>query len=108
MSTQEHNKIVVEIHFLVSGVLILILVTSPWTIGTDQLYRLMIICLALFLIAALMFSTAIAMKRQVPLGRKLGLLTAPILMLIFWPFGVYSWWFLHTDGAKKLYRAVVD
>jgi hypothetical protein len=108
VSTQDHNRIVVEIHYLVSGVLILILVTSPWTIGTDHLYRLMIICLSLVLIAALMFSTAIAMKRQVPLGRKLGFLTAAILMLIFWPFGVYSWWFLHTDGARKLYGRISD
>jgi heme/copper-type cytochrome/quinol oxidase subunit 3 len=90
------------------GVLTLILATAPWTLvpdlhRPDQIPVLVIICATVFLIAALMFSTAIAMRRQAPFGRKLGLLAAAVLMLIFWPFGVYSWWFLQSDGAKKMY-----
>lgn len=93
---------------VMAGVLAQILVTFKWTIipdlkRPDQLPLLLIICGLVFLIAALMFTTAIAMRLEVPLGRQLGLLTAAILMLIFFPAGVYAWWFLHTDGAKRMY-----
>jgi hypothetical protein len=63
----------------------------------------MIICVLVASIAALMFSTAIALRRQLPLGRKLGLLTSLILMLVFFPFGVYGWWFLTSDRGKEMY-----
>jgi hypothetical protein len=93
---------------VMAGVLTVILATFKWTIipdlkRLDQLPQLLIICGLVLFIAVLMFTTAIAMRLQVPLGRQLGLLTAAILILIFLPAGVYIWWFLHTDGAKRMY-----
>ena len=108
MSTKDHNETLVGIHVVVGSVFALGLVGSPWIIArnvrhADQIPSAVLIFGIVLVIAVLMFSTAIAMRRQKPVGRKLGLLSAAVLIIILWPAGVYSWWFLHSDGAKKMY-----
>lgn len=95
---------------MIGSVFVLGLIGSPWIIArnfrhVDQIPLAIIVFGTVFLVAVLMLSTAIAMRRQKPIGRKLGLLSAAVLIIIFWPAGVYSWWFLHSDGAKKMYGA---
>lgn len=108
MSTKDHNETLVGIHLAIGSVCALGLVGSPWIIArnfrhAEQIPLIIIVFGTVLLIAALMFSTAIAMRRQRPVGRTLGLLAAAVLIIIFWPVGVYSWWFFHSDGAKKMY-----
>lgn len=108
MSTKDHNDTLIGIHLLVGGVFALGLIGSPWIIArnfrhAEQFPLAVLVFGIVLLVAALMFSTAIAMRRKEPIGRKLGLLAAAVLIIVFWPAGVYSWWFLHSDGAKKMY-----
>jgi len=108
MSTKDHNETLVGIHIVIGSVFVLGLIGSPWIIArnfrhVDQIPLAIIVFGTVFLVAVLMLSTAVTMRRQKPVGRKLGLLAAAILIIIFWPAGVYSWWFLHSDGAKKMY-----
>ena len=56
-----------------------------------------------FCMALLMFMTAIAMHRKKPMGRKLALWSSAVLIIVFWPAGIYSWWFMHSEGAKQMY-----
>jgi len=109
MSTKDHNETLAGIHLAVGGFLVLVLVIVPILLKrdlerhTDQIpvvFICWVICLAL---VVLMISTALAMNKKTPKGRKLALWAAPFLFLIFWPAGVYSWWFLHSDGAKQMY-----
>lgn len=108
MSTKDHNQTLVGIHLLFGSVFTLGLNGSPWIIArnfrhAEQIPLAIIVFGTVLLVAALMFSTAIAMRRHKPVGRKLGLLAAAVLIIICWPAGVYSWWFLHSVGAKKMY-----
>src|SRR5205814_10692863 len=92
----------------VGSVFTLGLIGSPWIIARNfndvgMIPQAILVCGLVLLVAALMFSTAIAMRRQKPAGRRLGLMAAAVLIIIFWPAGVYSWWFFHSEGAKRMY-----
>jgi uncharacterized membrane protein (UPF0136 family) len=84
------------------------LVISPWVIAQNFRHKEQIPAAALifglvFFIALVMFITALAMHRKKPLGRKLALLSSALLIIIFWPAGIYSWWSMHSEGAKRMY-----
>ena len=78
MSTKDHNETLVGIHAVVGSVFALGLFGSPWIIArnfrhADQIPSAVLVFGIVLVIAVLMFSTAIAMRRQKPVGRKLGL-----------------------------------
>lgn len=109
MSTKDHNETVAGIHFAFGGFLVLVSVITPVLLKRDlerhseQIPIVLIVFVVLLAVAVLMISTAIAMNKKKRSGRKLALWAAPFLLLMFWPAGVYSWWFLHSDGAKQMY-----
>jgi heme/copper-type cytochrome/quinol oxidase subunit 3 len=113
MTTKDHNETLVGIHLFVGSVFTLGLIGSPWIIARNfrdegMIPQAILVFGIVLLIAALMFSTAIAMRRQKPAGRRLGLIAAAVMIIIFWPAGVYSWWFFHSEGAKRLYGVKLD
>jgi uncharacterized membrane protein YhaH (DUF805 family) len=113
VSTKDHNETVVGIHLAVGIFFAFGLVASPWIIAQnfrhkEQIPAAILIFGFVFAMALLMFSTAMTMHRQRPIGRRLALLAAGFLMIFFWPAGVYSWWFLHSDGAKEMYGVKAD
>jgi len=72
MSTKDHNETLVGIHFAIGVFLALGLVVSPWVIGhRERMQAMAIISAVLLPVALLMFSTAFALHRKKPLGRKL-------------------------------------
>ncbi len=84
------------------------LIASPWIIAQnfrrpDKVVFAVLVFGIVFLVAILFWSTAIAMYRQKPSGRKLSLIAAVVAIPIVWPVGVYTWWFMHSDGAKRMY-----
>lgn len=108
MSTKDHNETLAGIHIVIGSVFVLGLIGSPWIIArnfkdAEQIPLAIIVFGIVFLIAVLLLSTAVTMRRQKPVGRKLGLLSAAVLIIICWPAGIYSWWFFHSDGAKRMY-----
>ncbi|MFZ0748653.1 MAG: hypothetical protein WAM70_04770 [Pyrinomonadaceae bacterium] len=108
VSTKDHNETLVGIHLVIGSVFALVLIGAPWIIGENfreakQIQFWIVLFGTVLLVTLLMFSTAIAMRRQKPIGRKLGLFAAGVLIVLFWPAGVYSWWFFHSAGAKKMY-----
>jgi glycerol uptake facilitator-like aquaporin len=108
MTTKDHNRTLVGIHAAAGAFFAFWLVASPWIIAKNFREREQIpLAIMIFgfvaLMALLMFSTAIAMNRRKPFGRRLALLAAGFLIIFFWPAGIYSWWFLHSDGAKRMY-----
>jgi hypothetical protein len=63
-----------------------------------------VLIFGIVLVMALLFwSTAIAMYLRKPVGRKLALISAVAALPIVWPIGTYSWWFMHSEGAKQMY-----
>jgi hypothetical protein len=108
VSTKDHNQTLVGIHVAVGIFFAFGLLISPWVIAQnfrhkEQIPAAVMIFGTVFCVALLMFMTAIAMHRKKPIGRKLALWSAALLIIVFWPAGIYSWWFLHSDGAKQMY-----
>lgn len=108
MTTKDHNETLAGIHLAFGAFFAFVLVASPWIIAQNFRHREQIpLAILIFgfvaLMALLMFSTAIAMRRRKPFGRRLALLAVGFLIIFFWPAGVYSWWFLHSAGAKQMY-----
>jgi multisubunit Na+/H+ antiporter MnhB subunit len=113
VTTQDHNKTLVSIYFAVGLFFAFGLLISPWIIAQnfrhkEQIPAAVLIFGLVFCIALVMFVTAFAMHRKKPLGRKLALLSSALLIIIFWPAGIYSWWFMHSDGAKRMYGVKDD
>lgn len=108
MSTKDHNETLVGIHFAAGIFFAFGLLISPWIIAQnfrhkEQIPAAVLIFGTVFCIALLMFATAFAMRRKKPVGRTLALWSAALLIILFWPAGVYSWWFIHSEGARQMY-----
>jgi hypothetical protein len=109
MSPQDHNKTLVILHAALGAFFTLGLLASPWIIAQnfrrrEQIPLAFLIFGVVFVLALLFWSTAIAMYRRKRIGRKLAMISAIAVLPILWPLGVYSWWFMHSGGAKQLYQ----
>ena len=109
VSTLDHNKTLVILHAAIGTFFTLGLIASPWIIAqnfkrSDKILFAVFIFGIVFLFAVLYWSTAIALFRRKPIARKLSLVAAILAIPIVWPVGVYTWWFMHSEGAKQLYR----
>ena len=114
MSPSDHNKTLALLYSLLGGFSTLPLLASPLIIATSVdsfpsprregqiIVAASSFCLVLF-IALLFYSTAAALYRRKPSGRKLGMVVAVLLLPFCPPIATYTWWFLHSEGGKKLY-----
>ena len=104
MSTKDHNETLAGIHLAIGMFLVLGLFVSPWVIGhRRQIETIALIAVVLLPAALLMISAAFTIHRKRPVGRKLALWSVVVLFVIFWPAAIYSWWFMHSEGAKQMY-----
>ena len=108
MSPEDHNKTLVILHSATGAFFTLGLIGAPWIIAKnfrqpEQVPTAIVVFGIVFLMALLFWSTAIAMYRRKPLGRKLALIAAVVAFPIGGYVGIYTWWFMHSDGAKKMY-----
>jgi hypothetical protein len=108
MSAKDHNKTLVAIHSVVGSFFAFWLLASPWIIAKnfhhgDDVPQAVVIFTIVAALSALMFATAFAMHRKKPIGRTLALYSAALFVIFLWPAGIYTWWFMHTQGAKELY-----
>lgn len=108
MSPQDHNKTLVILHSSIGAFFTLGLIGAPWIIGknfrhSEQVPTAILVFGIVFLLALLYWCATIAMYRRKPLGRKLALIGAVATFPIFGAVGIYSWWFMHSDGAKQMY-----
>jgi hypothetical protein len=115
MSPADHNKTLVVLYSLISGLFTLpllicplILLVSP-SLLTKNLKRpnevlITIVVYCLVVLFSLLFPvTGYSLHKRKPVGRSLALISAVFLFPVCWPFGVYIWWFLHSEGGKKMY-----
>jgi hypothetical protein len=113
MTPQDHNKTLVVIHSLVGGFFTLPLLASPWIISRNVdsypsprrdgqvVIAVVAFCVVLFL-ALIFLSTAVGLYRRRTWGRKLAFVTSA-LMLVWPPAAAYIWWFIHSEGGKRMY-----
>lgn len=114
MSPCDHNKTLVVLYSLVCGTLGLLLCASPWIISKnvsstpsprrdDQIMTAAIVTGIVIFFFLLLLSTAVGLYRRKRWGRKLALCAAVLWLFYCPPVAVYSWWFLHSEGGKRLY-----
>lgn len=116
MSPQDHNKTFVIIYSLLGGFFTLPILASPWILAKnvdrypsprrdDQiLIAVVVFCIVLFL-ALLFLATALSLYRRHPWGRKLALVSSVLLLPLLPPAAAYTWWFMHSEGGKRMYGA---
>ena len=109
MSTEDHNKTLVILHAGIGAFFTLGLIGAPWIIAKnfrhpEQVPTAVLVFGVVLLLAVLFWSTAIAMFRRKPLGRKLALIAAVVALPIGGYVSIYTWWFMHSDGAKRMYQ----
>jgi hypothetical protein len=108
MSTKDHNNTLVMLYAAIACFYSFGILAAPWIIEKnfrrpEQIPSAIVVFGLVFLIALLFWLAAINMKRRKPIGRTLALVAAPITLFAFWPVGVYAWWFMHSDGGKRMY-----
>lgn len=114
MTPQDHNKTLGIVYGFLGGLLALAaLVELVRVITLDrELERvrssteLKVMIPVGLLLMAFLLSTAYGLLRRRPWGRVLALASA-VLFVWLVPLGtalaIYSWWFLHSEGGKRLY-----
>lgn len=119
MSPQDHNKSLVFIYSLLGGFFTLPLAASPWIIaknvdpfpshrrGDQMLIAVVVFCVVLFL-ALLFVSAAVGLGRRRPWGRRLVLISSVVLLPLCPPVAAYGWWFMHSEGGRRLYGAISE
>ena len=113
MSPSDHNKTLVLLYSFLSLLFVLPLVGSPWIIAksvrnSEQIPIAIAVGFAFLLLALLFLATAIALYLRKPYARNLALVSAVLSLPMCWRMGVYTWRFMHTEGAKKMYGAKVQ
>lgn len=108
MTTEDHNKTLVMLHSAIGAFFTLGLIGAPWIIAKnfsrpDKTLFAVVIFGIVFLMALLFYATAIAMYRRKPFARKLALIAAVVSFPMGGYVSVYTWWFMHSDGAKQMY-----
>lgn len=114
MTPPDHNKTLAIIYSLLGGFFTLPILASPWILAKnvdrypspgrdDQIFIAVIVfCVVLFL-ALLFLVTALSLYRRRPLGRKLALVSSVLLLPLLPPAALYTWWFMHSEGGKRMY-----
>jgi len=114
MSPEDHNKTLVVIHSLVGGFFTLPLIAAPWVIAKNvdsypsprregQIIIAAVAVSVVLLLALMFLSTAVGLYRRKLWGRRLAFISS-VLLLVWPPAAAYTWWFIHTEGGKQLYR----
>jgi hypothetical protein len=116
MSPADHNKTLVVLYSLISGLFTLPLLVAPLVLlvspslltknlrRPDEVLIAMVVYGLVVLFSLLFPVTGYCLYKRKPVGRNLALISGVFLLPPCWPLGVYIWWFMHSDGAKEMYR----
>jgi len=109
MSPSDHNKTLVLLYSFLSLLFALPLVGSQWIIAksvrhSEEMPIAILVAFAFLLLDLLFAATALALYRRKPYARTLALISAVLVLPICGRMGVYTWRFMHTEGAKKVYK----
>lgn len=114
ISPEDHNRTLVVIHSLVGGLFTLPLIAAPWVIAKNvdsypsprregQIIIAVVAVSVVLLLALIFLLTAIGLYQRKLWGRRLAFVTS-VLLLVWPPAAAYTWWFIHTEAGKQLYK----
>lgn len=114
MTPQDHNKTLVIIYFLLGGLLTTAALVELIRVITMEMElerirsstELQVLILVGLILTVFLLSTAYGLLRRKRWARIPALILSALLVWLF-PLGtalaIYNWWFLHSEGGKKLY-----
>ena len=105
MTAQDHNKTLAIIYCLPGTGLIIVLVAVLLRKHPEDVLPLaMIPVVLLFAVLLLLIPYGLFQKRQ---WARISVLILAALFIWLFPLGtiltIYTWWFMHSQGAKQLY-----
>lgn len=114
MKPRDHNKTLAILNAILGSYCVLPLLASPWILAknvdaypsprrADQITIAMIVCTALVVLGALFLSTAYGLLRRRRWVRSVSFAAAFVQLFVFPFLAVYLWWFMHSEGGRKLY-----
>lgn len=116
MLPADHNKTLVVLYSLISGLFTLPLLIAPLILlvspsllaknlkSPDQVLIATVVYCLVVLFALVFPVTGYCLYKRKPVGRSLALISAVFLLPPCWPLGVYIWWFMHSEGGKQIYK----
>jgi hypothetical protein len=115
MTPRDHNKTLAIIYLLLGGFFTLPLIASPWILAknidqypsprrSDQILIAILFGGAVLFLAILSWSTSLGLYWRKAWGRKLALISSVVFFPLCLPIAAYTWWFMHSEGGKQLYR----
>jgi hypothetical protein len=115
MTAKDHNKTFVIIYTFLSVYFAVPIIISPFIIkhnlnsflspesGTLVLIATIAVLSLLLSLVVLMLATALNLYRRRERGRRLALISAVLVFPLCPPVTIYTWWFMHSEGARQLY-----
>jgi O-antigen/teichoic acid export membrane protein len=115
MSPPDHNKTLAIIYSLLGIFFTLPILASPWILAKnvdsypsprrdEQIIIAVVVFCVVLTLALLFLATALSLYRRRPSGRKLALVSSVLLLPLLPPAALYTWYFMHSEGAKQMYR----
>jgi hypothetical protein len=113
----DHNRTILILFSLVAIFPTLLLCTSPWIIANnvssipsprrdDQIMLATTLTAGFIFITLFLWLTVLGLYRRKLWGRRLALVACLPLLFYCPPIAVYTWWFFHSENAKRLYTPV--
>lgn len=120
MTSQDHNKALIIIYSLLGSLFSILILASPFIIAhtvddipsqrrNEQILIATIAFCVVLCLALLLLSTAYGLHRRKQWARTVALVIAVLVVWSFplgTAFSIYTWWFLHSEGAKQLFLKV--
>jgi len=114
MKPRDHNKTLAILNAGLGIYFLLPLLAAPWVLAknidaypsprrTDQLLIATAICSVLILLGSFFLLTAYGLWRKRRWGRRVALIAAAVQFCFLPMLAGYCWWFLHSDGGRRLY-----
>ena len=114
MAPHDHNKTIMVLFSLIAFFPSLLLCAAPWIIDKnvssipsprrdEQILTAAIITVAIGLLVFLLWATVAGLYMRKLWGRRLALFSSIFILFYCPPVSVYTWWFMHSEGGKRLY-----
>ena len=114
MKPRDHNKTLAILNAGLGIYVLLPLLAAPWVLAknidaypsprrADQVLLATVICSVLILLGSLFLLTAYRLWRKKRWSRRVALIAAAVQFCFLTMLGGYRWWFLHSDGGRRLY-----
>lgn len=115
MAPQDHNRTIIALFSLIAFFPTLLLCAAPWIIEKnvsnipsprrdEQIMIAVISTGVISFLVLMLWATVIGLYMRRLWGRRLALFLSIPIFFYCPPVAIYTWWFMHSDDGKRLYK----